>query len=81
MNAGISGRRMNKETTQIVTEWDFVVFLGQIAERLHEDDLTHAKADLLECLDGMIEYLDNTDSELPRDGLKWAKIAAMIRIE
>ena len=69
---------MSEEEPQIRTERDFVIFLNQLAGKLLEGDLTHASADLSESLCGMSEYLDNHDSETPRDGLKWDMIAAMI---
>ena len=69
---------MSEETTQIMTERDFVVFLGQIAGKLRDTDWEPSTDDLSENLYCMAEHLDNTSSTDTRDGMTWDMIAAMI---
>ena len=69
---------MSGETTQIMTERDFVVFLVQIAGKLRDTDWEPSTDDLSVNLYGMVEHLDNTSSTDTRDGMTWGMIAAMI---
>ena len=69
---------MGEETTQIVTERDFIVFLEQMAGKLRDADWEPSTDDLSESLYGMIEHLDNTSSMNPRVGMNWDMIASMI---
>ena len=69
---------MSEETVRIMTERDFVVFLGQIAGKLRDTDWGPSTDDLSESLYGMTEHLDNTSSTDTRDGMTWDMIAAMI---
>ena len=70
---------MCQEGLRIRNEQDFFVLLDELAKQIRNANWTQSTDDILECMEGMIGYLDDANLDLTSDGLNWEQIGAMIQ--